>query len=218
MLPFIEGKRVLECSFGTGYLLMQYADKFETQGIDYNKAMIELAGRNLRKKGMSAKLQWANVEDLPFEDSQFDTVINTMAFSGYADGRKAMAEFYRVLAPGGKLLLVDFNYPVNRNRLGYCLAKLMESAGDTLKDISGLLREFNFEFTDEEIGGFGSVHFYRAKKADLSEERRTHLLASTAYETPEIDMESEKQGKEDKGAGDKSEPTNSSPFAQSHAC
>ncbi len=166
VLPYIEGERVLECSFGTGYLLMQYADQFETQGIDYNKEMIELASENLRMKGKCAKLHWANVEALPFEENQFDTVINTMAFSGYPDGRKAMAEFYRVLVPGGTLLLIDFNYPTNRNYVGYWLAKLMESAGDTLKDISGILGDFPFEVSEEEIGGFGSVHFYRARKRE----------------------------------------------------
>ena len=40
-LPHIEGKRVLEASFGTGYLLMQFADKFETYGIDFSHAMID---------------------------------------------------------------------------------------------------------------------------------------------------------------------------------
>jgi len=64
----------------------------------------------------------------------------------------------------GKLLIVDFDYPSNRNRFGYYLTKLMESAGDTIRDISKILQEFPFEYTEEEIGGFGSVHLYRARK------------------------------------------------------
>ncbi len=164
VIPHIEGKRVLEASFGTGYLLMYYANKYETYGIDFNYETVETARKNLSHKGIKATLQQANVEELPYPDNYFDTVINTMAFSGYPNGKKAMSEFYRVLKKDGKLLIIDFDYPANRNRFGYWLTKLMESAGDTIRDISKLLQEFSFEFTEEEIGGFGSVHFYKARK------------------------------------------------------
>lgn len=168
VIPYIEGRRVLEVSFGTGYLLMQYADKYETYGIDYNTKMVETAKKNLARKNIKAKLEQANVELLPFPDNYFDTIINTMAFSGYPNGKKAMSEFYRVLKDGGKLVIVDFDYPANRNRFGYGLTKLMESAGDTIRDISELLHEFHFVFTEKEIGGFGSVHLYTAKKYTLN--------------------------------------------------
>ncbi len=143
---------------------MHYAEKYETYGIDYNEKMVETAKKNLSRKGIKATLQQVNVEQLPFPDNHFDTIINTMAFTGYTNGKKAMSEFYRVLKDGGKLLIVDFDYPANRNRFGYWLTKIMESAGDTIRDISKLLEEFSFEFTKEEIGGFDSVHFYIARK------------------------------------------------------
>jgi hypothetical protein len=40
----------------------------------------------------------------------------------------------------------------------------MESAGDTIKDISNILQDFYFDFTEEEIGGFGSIHLYLGRK------------------------------------------------------
>ena len=143
---------------------MQYADHYETYGIDFNKDMVEVAQKNLARKGIKATLQCANVEELPFPDNYFDTVVNTMAFSGYPNGNRAMSEFYRVLKVGGRLLIVDFDYPAGRNRLGYWLTKMMESAGDTIRDISEILQAFSFEYTEEEIGGFGSVHLYIARK------------------------------------------------------
>ncbi len=163
-IPHIKGNRVLEASFGTGYLLMQYARNFETYGIDFNNEMIEIAKNNLTRKGIEANLQWANVEHLPFPENHFDTVINTMAFSGYPNGKRAMAEFYRVLKKGAKLIIIDFNYPSDRNLFGYGLTKLMESGGDTIKDISKIIQEFPFESIEEEIGGFGSIHLYQARK------------------------------------------------------
>ena len=56
-LPYIKGQRVLEVSFGTGYLLMQYANRFETHGVDLNARMVAVAKRNLKKSGMRATLQ-----------------------------------------------------------------------------------------------------------------------------------------------------------------
>ena len=164
VIPYIEGDRVLEASFGTGYLLMQYANDYQTYGIDFNNEMVETARKNLSRKGVKAPLQWANVEDLPFPENYFDTIVNTMSFTGYPNGEQAMSEFYRVLKAGGRLLIVDFDYPANRNRLGYWLIKLMESAGDTIRDISQTLQAFSFDYIEEETGGFGSVHLYVARK------------------------------------------------------
>ncbi|MCP4370995.1 MAG: methyltransferase domain-containing protein [Deltaproteobacteria bacterium] len=164
VIPHIEGSRVLEASFGTGYLLMHYANNYETYGIDFNNHMVEVAKQNLSGKGVKATLQQANVEELPFPENYFNTIVNTMAFTGYPNGKQAMSEFFRVLKNNGKLLIVDFNYPSNRNRFGYWITKFMESAGDTIRDISKILQEFPFEYTEEEIGGFGSVHFYIARK------------------------------------------------------
>lgn len=167
VIPHIEGRRVLEASFGTGYLLLQYASQHETYGIDYNTRMVEIAEDNLSKRGVHANLRQANVEDLPFPNNFFDCIVNTMSFTGYPNGEKAMEEFHRTLRPGGKLILLDFNYPFNRNLFGYLLTKLMERGGDIIKDISKLLRHYGFDFTDKEIGGWGSVHLYIAQKASL---------------------------------------------------
>jgi ubiquinone/menaquinone biosynthesis C-methylase UbiE len=163
-LPHIQGPKVLETSFGTGYLLTQYADKFDTYGIDYNEKFVAMATEKLQKKNISAALQKADIEDLPFDDETFDCIINTMAFTGYPNGEKAMAEIHRVLKPGGKFILVDIDYPTNRNWLGMKLTRLWAALGDLIRDMDLLFHQFNFEYTDEEIGGFGSVHLYVAKK------------------------------------------------------
>jgi ubiquinone/menaquinone biosynthesis C-methylase UbiE len=113
------------------------------------------------------KIVYSNEPENSIEHTEildFDTVVNTMAFSGYPNGKLALSEFHRVLKESGRLLIVDFDYPSNRNIFGYWLTKLMESAGDTIRDMSKILQDFHFEFTEEEIGGFGSVHFYVARK------------------------------------------------------
>ncbi len=163
-VPHIRGERVLEVSFGTGYLLMQYGARFETCGIDYNEKMVATARENLASKGITAGLQNAAVESLPYGDETFDCIVNTMAFTGYPDGAKAMSELRRVLKKGGALVMVDVNYPADRNWLGMSAARLWASLGDIIRDMDELFTGFNFKHTDEEIGGFGSIHLYVAEK------------------------------------------------------
>lgn len=163
-LPHIKGSRVLEVSFGTGYLLTQYADQYETYGIDYNWELIQTAEGNLHKAGIQTHLSQADAGNLPFPSGSFDTLVNTMAFSGYPDGRRAMAEMRRVLVEGGRLLIVDVNYPGDRDYMGMKLARFWASRGDILRDMGALFEEFGFEYTEEEVGGFGSVHLYIANK------------------------------------------------------
>jgi len=163
-LPHIRGPRVLEISFGTGYLLTQIADRFHAYGIDYNAAMTQTAKRNLLKSGLSANLQQADVSHLPYASHSFDTILNTMAFSGYPDGVAALSEMERVLEPGGRLVMIDVDYPKDRNRLGMALTKFWKTSGDIIRDIGVLFEELGWKFQDEEIGGFGSIHLYVAEK------------------------------------------------------
>jgi ubiquinone/menaquinone biosynthesis C-methylase UbiE len=163
-LPHIRGRRVLEVSFGTGYLMTHYADQFEVHGIDLNARMVSVATRNLRRVRLSANLRQGTVEDLPCEDGFFDTVVNTMAFSGYPDGAQAMAEMRRVLKVGGRLVLIDINFPANRNWIGTRLTRCWQLAGDIIRDMERILVAHGFHYEDIEIGGFGSVHMYICHK------------------------------------------------------
>lgn len=165
VIPHIEGEKILEISFGSGYLMTQYAsDKYEIYGIDYNEKMLEITSNKIAKKNIDAQLYQANVEKLPFPDNTFDTIINTMAFTGYPNGEKAMSEIKRVLKKNGKLLLVDFDYPKNRNWFGYKIVRLWEKFGDIIKDINSLLSQHDFDYKDISVGGFGSVHLFIAQK------------------------------------------------------
>jgi ubiquinone/menaquinone biosynthesis C-methylase UbiE len=163
-LQHLKGRRVLEVSFGTGYLMTEYARRFEVHGLDLNARMVAIARANLRRAGVSATLCRATVEALPYRSESFDSVLNTMAFSGYPDARGALAEILRVLKPAGRLVVIDIDYPADGNRLGTWLTEFWKYAGDLIRDMGALFREFSLEHTDREIGGWGSVHLYVATK------------------------------------------------------
>jgi hypothetical protein len=60
--------------------------------------------------------------------------------------------------------MIDVNYPKDGNWLGVALVNLWKRTGDLIRDMPGLFSEFGFDASDEEIGGWGSVHLYVASK------------------------------------------------------
>ncbi|MBC8509646.1 MAG: class I SAM-dependent methyltransferase [Anaerolineales bacterium] len=163
-LPHIQGQRVLEISFGTGYLMMQLAKQYEVYGLDYNERFVTMLREKLAQTGLSANVRQGNVEAMPYEDGYFDTIVNTMAFTAYPNGEKAMSEMHRVLKKNGRIVMVDVDYPSDLNRMGVLITKAWIAGGDIVRDMEPLFKQFEFEYTDEEIGGFGSVHLYITKK------------------------------------------------------
>jgi ubiquinone/menaquinone biosynthesis C-methylase UbiE len=163
-LPGIHGPRVLEISCGTGYLLTRYAGQVDSYAIDLNYDLARIARSNVLQQNLIAAIQVADVVHLPYLSGEFDTVVNTMAFSAYPDGESAMAEITRVLKPGGRLVMIDVNYPRDTNRIGTLLVRGWMASGDIIRDIPGLLAGFGYQFTDQEVGGFGSVHLYVASR------------------------------------------------------
>lgn len=164
VLPHIRGDRVLEISFGTGDLFLEYADDYQTIGLDYNSDLIQLTKAKLASQQIFVPLVQGDVTYLPFPDNWFDTVISTMAYSSYPDGEAAANAIYRIIKPGGRFLLMDVNYPKDNNLLGNLMVRFWMLVGDIVRDINSLLLKTGFTVDDREVGGFGSTHLYIAEK------------------------------------------------------
>lgn len=164
VLPHVKGNRVLEVSFGPAYLLGELPEDMKVYGLDFNEIMVRRAKMKIRQKGKKAKLIQGNVEAMPYPDGIFDTVINTMAFSGYPDGKKAMSEMVRVLKTDGVLLLLDYDYPAERNFRGFLSVKFIELCGDIIRDVEALAIDEGCLVERTEIGCFGAVQLFRITK------------------------------------------------------
>lgn len=162
-LPHIQGPRVLEVSFGLGYLMSRYAGQFETTGVDYNPSYVEATRRKLEAQGLKATLLEGDAHALPFPDASFNTLLNTDAFTLYRDPPKAMDEFYRVLVPGGRLILMEYDYPKDGNVLGTFLVNHMRQRTQYV-DFRALFRSVGFSFEDHHVGSFGCNHMFVATK------------------------------------------------------
>ncbi len=162
--PYVRGQSLLDVSFGPGYLFRKYPKDMMLYGLDYNAQMVMRAKQKTVQWGVSADIQQGKVEALPYADASFDTVINTMAFSGYPDGKKAMAEMLRVLRDDGVLLLLDYDYPANRNVFGYWMVRAIVKSGDIVRDVAAIVDTLHHTYERKTIGGFGSVQLFIIRK------------------------------------------------------
>jgi ubiquinone/menaquinone biosynthesis C-methylase UbiE len=99
--------RVLEVAIGTGRSLPHYPAGATVTGIELSPAMLAIARQRAAGLGRDADFQEGDAEHLPFEDASFDTVVCALALCTIPDPAVAIGEMKRVLASGGRLLLLD---------------------------------------------------------------------------------------------------------------
>ena len=99
---------VLEIGIGTGRNLPYYPDDARLTGVDLHPAMLDFARRRAANLGRKVDLRLGDAQNLDLPDSQFDTVVATLALSSIPDDHRAVAEARRVLRPGGRLIVLDF--------------------------------------------------------------------------------------------------------------
>jgi ubiquinone/menaquinone biosynthesis C-methylase UbiE len=101
-----EGK-VLEIAVGSGRNLPFYPPGVKLTAIEFSPEMLALAKARAEDLGREFDLREGDAQDLEFADNTFDTVIITLALCTIPDDRKAAAEAFRVLRPGGRLVLME---------------------------------------------------------------------------------------------------------------
>ncbi|MDQ4107062.1 MAG: class I SAM-dependent methyltransferase [Actinomycetota bacterium] len=98
---------ILEIAVGTGRNFPYYPEDVRLTGIELSPAMLEIARRRARRLGREADLRVGDAQALDFPDERFDTVVCTLSLCTIPDDRRAVSEAWRVLRPGGRLLLLE---------------------------------------------------------------------------------------------------------------
>jgi len=110
-------RRVLDVATGTGDLaifLKRLRPEAEVVGLDFAPEMLKRAEQKARRVGVPIALVEGDALAMPFEDGSFDALTVAFGFRNFADYERGLREFYRVLAPGGRAVILEFPPPPER--------------------------------------------------------------------------------------------------------
>lgn len=111
------GNKVLDLAGGTGDLTAKFSKLVGKDGqvvlADINSSMLNVGRDKLRNKGIVGNVDYvqANAEFLPFEDNTFDVATIAFGLRNVTNKDNALKSLYRVLKPGGRLLVLEFSKP-----------------------------------------------------------------------------------------------------------
>jgi ubiquinone/menaquinone biosynthesis C-methylase UbiE len=109
-LRTVGPRRVIDLGCGTGLLTTRLRRELGgavVVGCDFSQGMLR------RARAHAEPVSWVcgDAQRLPFRDASADAIVSTEAFHWFPDKARALAECFRVLVPGGRLLVALVNTP-----------------------------------------------------------------------------------------------------------
>ena len=111
--------RILDVATGTGDIILEVAKRNLTTkifGIDFCQRMLNLGRVKVSQNGYkkAVSFQVGSGESLPFIDQSFDGIVCAFGVRNFANVKLGLKEFYRVLKPGGRIIILEFSIPQNK--------------------------------------------------------------------------------------------------------
>jgi demethylmenaquinone methyltransferase/2-methoxy-6-polyprenyl-1,4-benzoquinol methylase len=115
-LVSLQPKNILDVATGTGdFAITSYTilKPEKITGIDISERMMEVGRKKILKLGLEKHIQLLNgdSEAIFFKDGSFDAVTVAFGVRNFENLEKGLSEIYRVLKPGGKLVVLEFSKP-----------------------------------------------------------------------------------------------------------
>jgi len=155
--------RLLEVAHGTGNIHLDLrAMGFHVVGLDLSRAMGRITARKLRRLGFAPQLVRADVFVLPFPAGVFDAILSTFP-TNFITEPAMIAESYRVLKPGGRLVFVPNALFTRADAATLTLEALYRATGQRRSELADDL--WMTRFTD---AGFGLRHVIEPHRRSAS--------------------------------------------------
>jgi demethylmenaquinone methyltransferase/2-methoxy-6-polyprenyl-1,4-benzoquinol methylase len=117
LLKYREGSRILDVATGTGDVALEIARStpasVKITGADFCREMVELGEVKVSVSPYKGRIDFkvAPCEDLPFADNTFDSITIAFGIRNVVDRKLGLAEMWRVLRPGGRMIILEFSTP-----------------------------------------------------------------------------------------------------------
>lgn len=117
LLKYQDGSRILDVATGTGDVALEIArttpPSVKITGADFCQEMIELGQAKVAASPYAGRIDFrvAPCEDLPFPNNTFDSVTIAFGIRNVVDRKLGLAEMWRVLQPGGRMIILEFSTP-----------------------------------------------------------------------------------------------------------
>lgn len=192
MAAIRPGQKILDLAGGTGDLAKLMAGQVGADGriilSDINAAMLGNGRARLLDDGIAGNIAFAqaNAEQLPFADNSFDLVTMAFGLRNVTDKQRALESIFRVVKPGGRLLVLEFSKPAAALKPAYdfysfgvlpALGRLVAKDADSYRylaesirkhpdqeTLKGMMEQAGFEDCDYHNLSSGIVAIHRGYK------------------------------------------------------
>lgn len=108
-------KLILDVATGTGDFAVETLklNPDKVIGIDISEGMLQVGRKKMKDRGYDSRIELlsGDSENLPFEENKFDAVVVAFGVRNFENMEKGLAEMYRVLKPGGRMVVLEFSKP-----------------------------------------------------------------------------------------------------------
>src|SRR5262249_54204282 len=113
VVPAQRALDALDGGCGTGFLALELAARgLRVTAVDFAPAMLVEARRKAAARGVAIRFEEADAEQLPYPRASFDLLISRHLLWTLPHPEAAVADWIRVLRPGGRLVIVDGQFDV----------------------------------------------------------------------------------------------------------
>lgn len=150
-------EKLLDLATGTADLAIETIRQDKAAvvtGMDISTQMMAIGRRKVGQAGYSDRISLVegSALDIPCPDGAFDTVTSAYGVRNFSDLDKGLSEMYRVLKPGGQLMILEFSYPDNRfirAVYDFFFSNIMPFVGKVISKDAGAYKYFR-----ESVKGF----------------------------------------------------------------
>jgi demethylmenaquinone methyltransferase/2-methoxy-6-polyprenyl-1,4-benzoquinol methylase len=108
-------KTILDVATGTGDFAIQALalNPDKITGIDISEGMLDVGRKKLKERSLGNRIEliYGDSEKLPFQENNFDAVTVAFGVRNFENLEQGMKEIYRVLKPGGRVVVLEFSKP-----------------------------------------------------------------------------------------------------------